>query len=88
MASHRPTCPSRSFQRQHLVCVVLFFQAFCLLPTIADCETQHGSDPYDELYDVIMVRKDSNGDAYATNEVGPLIYGRSKFHLTTRPFQD
>jgi hypothetical protein len=40
-------------------------------------------DPYGALYDVIMVRKDSNGNAYATDEVGPLIYGRSKF-----PFDD
>lgn len=40
-------------------------------------------DPYDVLYDVIMVRKDSDGKAYATNEVGPLVYRRSKF-----PFDD
>lgn len=41
------------------------------------------ADPYDVLYDVIMVRKDSDGNAYSKNEVGPLIYGRSKF-----PFDD
>lgn len=40
-------------------------------------------DPYDVLYDVIMVRKDSDGKVYGHNEVAPLIYGRSKF-----PFDD
>ena len=40
-------------------------------------------DPYDALYDVIMVREDPEGRPYATDEVGPLIYGRSEF-----PFDD
>ena len=83
MVSHRPTYATRSFQRRHFLCVVLFIHGFCLLPTIGDCEANDTRDPYDELYDLIMVRKDPDGKAYATNEVGPLIYGRSKF-----PFDD
>ena len=45
--------------------------------------TEYSTDPYDRLYDVIMARKDSEGNAYSKNEVGPLIYARSKF-----PFDD
>jgi len=41
------------------------------------------ADPYDALYDVIMVRPAADGNTYGTNEVGPLIYGRSEF-----PFDD
>ncbi len=52
--------------------------------------TTHGAedaaDPYDVLYDVIMVRKDSDGKAYSTNEVGPLIYGRSEFPFDNETF--
>lgn len=47
---------------------------------------QDTADPYDVLYDVIMVRKDSNGKPYATKEVGPLIYGRSEFPFDNDTF--
>ena len=41
------------------------------------------TDAYDKLYDLIMVRKDSDGVEYGRREVSPPIYGRSGF-----PFDD
>jgi len=55
----------------------------CQLPMGEVSVADDTVDPYDALYDVMMVRKDSEGNAYSKNEVGPLIYGRSKF-----PFDD
>lgn len=55
----------------------------CQLPMGEVCVADDTADPYNVLYDVIMARKDSEGNAYSKNEVGPLIYGRSKF-----PFDD
>ena len=46
-------------------------------------ENKAAANPYDELYDIIMVRTHSDGKAYGHNEVAPFIYGRSKF-----PFDD
>ena len=83
MTSRRPTYLTHSFQRHLFVCVVLSVQVLCLLPTISVCRAEDTPDPYDAIYDVIMLRKDSDGKAYSTNEIGPLIYGRSKF-----PFDD
>lgn len=68
---------------QRLGRISMFILIFCQLPAGSVCWAQNTADPYDALYDVIMVRKDSDGKSYATNEVGPLIYGRSKF-----PFDD
>jgi hypothetical protein len=61
----------------------MFALVLCQLLAGGVCRAKDTLDPYDVLYDVIMVRKDSDGNAYGTNEVGPLIYGRSRF-----PFDD
>lgn len=86
MTLRKPACLTHSFQLQHFVCVVLLVQVLCQLPTSCVCGAEDAADPYDALYDVIMVRKDSDGKAYSTNEVGPLIYGRSKFPFDNETF--
>ena len=54
-----------------------------VLATSATVDEEKAADPYDVLYDVIMVRKGPEKRAYGRNEVGPFIYRRSQF-----PFDD
>jgi hypothetical protein len=86
MTSLRTTCLARSLRLSRLVRAVPLVVFFCQLLAGRVCVAEESPDPYDELYDVIMVRKDSDGNAYGTNEVGPLIYGRSKFPFDNETF--
>lgn len=43
-------------------------------------------DPYDEIYDLIMVRKDAEGTAYGLNEIAPSIFRRSRFPFDAETF--
>ena len=54
-----------------------------VLATSATLNAEEAADPYDELYDVLMVRHARNGVAYGENEIAPMIFKFSKF-----PFDD
>ena len=53
--------------------------------TAVECESRQDSPrrPFDELYDVLMVRHGRNGVAYGANEIAPMIFKFSEF-----PFDD
>ncbi len=72
-------CLARGLRR--LVRVLLLVLIPGQLLTGCVCGTEDVADPYDVLYDVIMVRKD--GKTKTENETGPMILNLSEF-----PFDD
>lgn len=76
-------CLTRRIRHQHFVCVALLGLFLSQLLTGDIHGAKDKADPYDTLYDVVMIRKSADGKAFGRNEVGPLIYGRSKV-----PFDD
>ena len=86
MTSAKPMCRARSFWLRQLLCVAMYALILCQLLAGSVCLAEDTADPYDMLYDVIMVRKGPDGKAYGKNEVGPFIYDRSEFPFDSKTF--
>lgn len=83
LAIARLFCGKPTLKNVKAPVIAILVLMFCQFASVRRAWAEEVKDPYDVLYDVIMVRKDSDGKAYGMNEVAPFIYGRSKF-----PFDD
>ena len=77
------SCRKPSRQNVKAPVIAMLVLMFCQFASIRRAWAEEAKDPYDTLYDVIMVRKGGDGKAYGHDEVAPFIYGRSEF-----PFDD
>ena len=68
-----------SLQPQHFVCVALLVLFLGQLLAGRVYGAEDAADPYDTLYDAIMLRQSVDGEVRGHDEVTPLIYGRSEF---------
>lgn len=82
MGTLETSCPVTSLRLHRLLSIALLGLAFCPLLTGRVHGEEGATDPYDTLYDVIMVRKSADGKPFGGNEVGPLIFtAAQKFRL-------